>query len=94
VHSWQVLVTVRLAGLLVSFSRARQQVQAVFHSYQGQQEAQCTEILGCYNPVMHVLLLSCLQGKNGVTVNGTVHTPASGPCNLASQVSYAVYCHK
>jgi hypothetical protein len=31
-------------------------------------------------PTMH------MQGKNGVSVNGVLHTPASGPCNLASQV--------
>jgi hypothetical protein len=31
-----------------------------------------------------------LQGKNGVHVNGVLHTPASGPCNLTSQVRH---CH-
>lgn len=32
----------------------------------------------------------CVQGKNGVTVNGTLHTPTTGPCNLASQVCLCV----
>jgi hypothetical protein len=32
-----------------------------------------------------LLLLLWVQGKNGVTVNGTLCTPASGPCVLQSQ---------